>query len=71
MLIRNLGSTDRLVRIAIAGGLVLIAATVPGSIGTWGWIGLLPLATALVGVCPVYLTFGLNTSRKAKSGSNQ
>ncbi|WP_152207910.1 YgaP family membrane protein [Marinobacter changyiensis] len=32
----------------------------------WGWIGIIPLATALVGRCPAYSLFGIKTC-KAKS----
>jgi Protein of unknown function (DUF2892) len=56
---RNLGTTDRSIRAAL--GLALIAATVFDFIGAWGWLGLLPLATAFFGTCPAYLPFGLST----------
>ncbi|MBI1890763.1 MAG: DUF2892 domain-containing protein [Burkholderiales bacterium] len=57
----NVGSIDRTVRIAV--GLTLIAGALSGVIGAWGWIGILPLATGTVGICPAYLPFGLNTCR--------
>jgi hypothetical protein len=44
-------------------GLGLIAATLLGSIGAWGWIGLVPLATALFRFCPAYLPFGFSSCR--------
>ena len=69
MLIQNVGSTDRLIRVAV--GLLLIAATVAGWIGLWGWIGLVPLATGLVRICPAYLPFGLNTCGTGKTGLNK
>jgi hypothetical protein len=43
----NVGGIDRILR--IAAGLVLIALTLTGAIGAWGWIGVVPLATALFG----------------------
>ncbi len=55
----NIGNVDRLIRGVV--GLALIAATLTGAIGLWGWLGLVPLATALVRVCPAYLPFGLST----------
>ena len=55
----NVGPFDRILRIII--GLALIAATWLGSIGAWGWIGLLPLVTGLIGSCPAYLPFGFST----------
>lgn len=64
-MVQNVGSVDRIVRIAV--GVALITATVLGAIGPWGWIGLVPLLTGLVRVCPAYLPFGLSTCR-APSG---
>jgi hypothetical protein len=61
----NAGGIDRIVR--IVAGLALIAATVTGAIGVWGWIGIIPLATGLVGVCPLYSVLGLNTCPAKKS----
>lgn len=61
---QNVGSIDRILRIAI--GAVLVIATSLGAIGIWGWIGLLPLATGLFRFCPAYLPFGLNTCRMKK-----
>ena len=55
----NVGGIDRILRIAI--GLVLIGLTVTGTIGVWGWLGLVPLATGLINWCPPYALFGWNT----------
>ena len=55
----NVGGIDRIVRIAI--GLVLIGLAASGTVGLWGWIGIVPLATGLVGWCPPYALFGWNT----------
>ena len=58
---QNVGGADRIIR--IVAGLALIgwgAATQ----NWWGAIGLVPLATALVGWCPVYLPFGISTAKK-------
>jgi O-antigen ligase len=55
----NVGGIDRILRIAI--GLVLIALTVTGTIGVWGWLGVVPLATGAIGWCPPYAMFGWNT----------
>ncbi|MFG6489051.1 DUF2892 domain-containing protein [Roseateles sp. BYS78W] len=64
----NVGTLDRFVRIAI--GLALVAAAWLGSVGPWGWIGLLPLFTGLIGSCPAYLPFGFTTcSTKSHKGS--
>lgn len=58
----NVGSIDRVLRIVI--GIALIAATVAGQIGLWGWIGIVPLLTAFVGYCPAYQVFGLSTCKR-------
>ena len=55
----NVGNIDRIVR--IFGGLALIGLAAAGSIGVWGYIGILPLATALVGSCPAYTLLGVDT----------
>jgi hypothetical protein len=55
----NVGGIDRILR--IVAGLVLIALTLMGVIGVWGWIGIVPLATGLLRTCPVYSLLGFNT----------
>lgn len=55
----NVGGIDRIARIAI--GLVLIALTLTGTIGAWGWLGVVPLITGVIGWCPPYALFGFNT----------
>ncbi|MCM8595425.1 DUF2892 domain-containing protein [Accumulibacter sp.] len=55
----NVGGIDKILRIVV--GIALIAATALGMIGAWGWIGVVPLATGLFGVCPAYSLLGVNT----------
>lgn len=55
----NVGTIDRAIRIIV--GLGLIAATLMGAIGPWGWLGLVPLATGVLRFCPAYLPFGIRT----------
>jgi len=55
----NVGNIDRALR--IVAGLVLIGLTLAGTIGVWGWIGVVPLATGLFKVCPAYSLIGVNT----------
>lgn len=55
----NVGGIDRTLRIVI--GLVLIALAATGTVGVWGWIGVVPLATAALGFCPLYTVLGFNT----------
>lgn len=56
---RNEGSLDRALRIIV--GLALIAMVFVGPQVAWGWIGVVPLLTGLVGFCPLYRLVGLNT----------
>lgn len=60
----NVGSTDRVIRIVV--GLGLIAATLGGFIGAWGWLGVVPVLTGTFRFCPAYLPFGMSTCRTKK-----
>ncbi len=60
----NVGTVDRIVRIVV--GLVLIGLSVMGTIGVWGWIGVVPLVTGLFGFCPLYTVLGMNTCSAKK-----
>ena len=59
MLARNLGNLDRIARFAIGALLIVLALT--GTIGVWGWVGAILLATAFMNFCPIYRVFGLKT----------
>jgi hypothetical protein len=56
---RNEGAIDRLLRVVV--GLILIALVFVGPRTAWGWIGVVPLLTGLVGMCPIYSLLGINT----------
>lgn len=56
---QNVGSTDKIIRIAVGALLILLALT--GTIGWWGWIGVVPIASALMGWCPAYTLLGIKT----------
>jgi hypothetical protein len=55
----NVGGIDKILR--ILAGLVLIGLAVMGIGAPWTWIGVVPLATGLMGWCPAYTLFGLNS----------
>ena len=55
----NVGGIDRILRIVV--GLVLIALAVTGTVGWWGWLGVIPLATGLFSFCPLYTLLGFNS----------
>jgi len=60
----NVGGIDRVLRAVL--GVVLVALAVMGTIGPWGWIGLVPLATAALGFCPLYTVLGFSTCPSKK-----
>lgn len=55
----NEGSLDRILRVVAGLALIAWAALFGGPV--WAWIGLLPLATGAVGMCPLYAMLGINT----------
>ena len=62
---KNIGTIDRIVRLIV--GAVLIALVFVGPQTPWGWIGLIPIATALVRWCPAYRLLGVRTCSVARS----
>jgi len=57
----NMGKGDRTIRgilgiIALAAGLYFRS--------WWGLVGVILLGTALAGICPAYIPFGINTGKK-------
>ena len=60
----NEGTIDRSLRVVIV--LVLIGLAATGTVGVWGWIGVLPLVTGIVGFCPGYAIFGMSTCAAKK-----
>ena len=55
----NEGMVDRVLRVIV--GAVLISLVFVGPKTMWGWIGLVPFVTGLMGTCPVYTLFGMRT----------
>jgi hypothetical protein len=62
---------ERVLRVLV--GLALIAIVFVGPKTPWGWIGLVPLGTGLLGSCPLYTLFGISTCKvdKGTAGSDQ
>jgi len=58
-MIKNIGTADRVARLIV--GLGLIALVFVGPQTPWGWLGLIPIATAIVRFCPAYRLIGLRT----------
>lgn len=63
---RNEGTLDRALRVIL--GLILLSLVFIGPQTLWGLIGLVPLATGLMGYCPLYQIIGLNTCSLKKQG---
>ncbi len=58
MFTKNVGSIDKILRIVIGAALILGALM---GYGAWMWIGIIPLATAFMGTCPLYTILGIRT----------
>jgi hypothetical protein len=55
----NIHPVERAARVAL--GLLLIAMAALGTVGLWGYIGIVPLATGALGSCPLYTLLGMST----------
>jgi len=58
----NVGNLDRAARLLI--GIVLLILAASGFVGAWGYLGLIPLLTGIVGLCPLYSLLGLKTTSR-------
>ena len=67
MTFTNLGGLDRTLR--IIAGIVLLGMVFYGPETPWGWVGVVPLVTGLIGNCPAYALFGWSTCKLTKSGA--
>ncbi|WP_332107446.1 YgaP family membrane protein [Variovorax sp. PBL-H6] len=59
IMIRNIGTVDRVIRVAAGAALVVLALA--SVIGAWGYLGVIPLLTGALGNCPAYKLFGVST----------
>jgi hypothetical protein len=57
----NVGDIDRTLR--TVAGIVLLGLMYMGTIGLWGWLGLVLVVTGAAGWCPLYAALGVNTCR--------
>ena len=60
-MIKNVGGLDRILRAIV--GLVLLSLVFVGPKTYWGLLGLIPLGTSVIGICPAYLPFGIKTCK--------
>ncbi|WP_321344107.1 DUF2892 domain-containing protein [Breoghania sp.] len=59
----NMGTAERIARVVVGIALLGFALVGPADI-TWkwiGWIGVIPLVTALIGWCPLYTVLGIRS----------
>jgi hypothetical protein len=59
MTFKNEGKFDRILRVVL--GLGLLSLVFIGPQTAWGWVGVVPLVTGLVGNCPLYSILGINS----------
>ena len=62
----NVGSLDRVLRIAVGLAVLSLFFFLEGTAKWWGLVGLVPLGTGLMGSCPLYSILGLSTCPVAK-----
>jgi DUF2892 family protein len=58
----NVGNLDRILRVGAGSVLIFLAAT--GTIGWWGYLGVIPLLTGVAAVCPLYSLLGWKTTSR-------
>jgi fatty acid desaturase len=60
----NVGGIDRILRIVV--GLAFIGLAATGTVGAWGWIGVVPLLTGSIKFCPLYSIVGISSCPSQK-----
>ena len=59
----NEGMPERVLRVVVGLGVLCLAFVGPKT--PWGYLGFIPLATGLIGSCPLYTVFGISTCKKS------
>lgn len=57
---------ERVLRVGL--GVALVGLAAMGTIGVWGYIGVVPILTGVVGICPIYSVLGISTCPMRKPG---
>lgn len=57
----NVGGVDKVIRIMVGVAVLSLFFLLQGDARWLGLVGVVPLATGLVGYCPLYSLLGLNT----------
>lgn len=63
---QNVGSIDKVLRVIVGLALLSMLLWVEGNAKYWGLIGIVPLLTALTGICPAYSIIGVSTCPSKK-----
>jgi hypothetical protein len=63
---KNVGTVDKWVRVILGVAILSMLVWVKGDLKWLGLIGLIPLGTAFMGFCPLYLPFGISTNKSEK-----
>ena len=58
----NVGNLDRAVRVLV--GLLLVGLAAFGTIGAWGYVGIVLVVTGAWAFCPLYRLLGLTTTAR-------
>jgi hypothetical protein len=61
---KNVGSWERTIR--VIAGLVILTLAFVGPKSNWAYLGLIPLATGVIGWCPPYALLGIKTCKKCQ-----
>jgi hypothetical protein len=63
---QNIHNIERVVRVVV--GLAITSLAVIGPQTPWAWLGLVPVATGLIGWCPPYALLGISTCKTRPQG---
>ena len=61
---KNVGSVERVIR--IIAGIAILSLAFIGPKSSWAYLGIIPLATGLIGWCPPYALLGISTCKISK-----
>jgi hypothetical protein len=61
---KNIGSVERFIR--VIAGIAILSLAFVGPRSTWAYLGIIPLATGLMGWCPPYALLGISTCKNCK-----
>jgi len=61
---KNVGSIERVIR--VVAGIAVLSFAFVGPQSPWAYLGIIPLATGLMGWCPAYALLGISTCKNCK-----